>query len=390
MNFHIMIDDKFIDRFINDSETVSIKNTNRYFIRGLKQNAIYVNHPKAEWFEDLWNNDFMKILSDITEQDKIFIHWYDLYIGRLILTIDKNILLYVCLWGGEFYEDPFLYHISWVYDKMTLKFVKKVHILPKKWAKNPIYLLKQLWGISNYKKKARKEFELKKLTVQRINYLLLHPNNFPESDLIKNIYEINELCVLPFTYNQNFDLSYKLGIKQNNNDALNIQIGNSATESNNHADCIEVLKKFDKENIKLIIPLSYGSVTYAEFVKKCSLKYFLNKFESIEKFMSRDDYVRKLNEVDVAVMYHNRSQAFGNMILLLSLGKKLYIKSNNPLWQLFKKIGINVFDANKIKDQTFEEFSTLLTISEVNNNIKIIELLFSENKSLEYLRNILN
>ena len=99
MNYHIMIDDKFIDGFINDSENISTKNTNRYFIRGVKQKAIYVNHPKAEWIENLWSTDFRNILNTITSQDKIFIHWYDLYVGKVMLTIDKNIPLYVFFLG---------------------------------------------------------------------------------------------------------------------------------------------------------------------------------------------------------------------------------------------------------------------------------------------------
>jgi hypothetical protein len=384
-----MIDDKFIDRFIEDAECVCKPNKNYYFVRREKNNLNFVKNVLAQWV-DTGSNDFKKILGQISAKDKIFIHWYDLHIGKLMLTIDKNIPLYVVHWGGDFYEDPFLYHIHWIHDQLTLRFVKKEYILPKKWSKNPIYLLKQLWDILSYKKKALKEFEIKKRSINRINYLIFDPNNSFELELVKKIYSLDKLQMLPFLYDQNFDLANKLRIDKVYTTLIRVQIGNSATESNNHADCIKILKKFDKENIKLIIPLSYGSAIYAEFVKKYSLKYFLNKFESIEKFMSRDDYVRKLNEVDVAVMYHNRSQAFGNMITLLSLGKKLYLKSNNPLWQLFKKTGIRVFDANLIKDQSFEEFSTLLSTSEVNNNIKIIERLFSENKRLEYLRNILN
>src|ERR1035437_10527512 len=136
MNYHIMIDDKFIDGFINDSENVSTKNANRYFIRGTKQTAIYVNHPKAEWIEDLWSNDFRNILNCVTNQDKIFIHWYDLNVGKLMLTIDKNIPLYVSPWGGDFYEDPYLYHINWVHDTITLRYVKKTYIYPKRWSKH--------------------------------------------------------------------------------------------------------------------------------------------------------------------------------------------------------------------------------------------------------------
>ena len=39
MNYHIMIDDKFIDGFIEDAEKVSPSNTNVYFVNGKKENS---------------------------------------------------------------------------------------------------------------------------------------------------------------------------------------------------------------------------------------------------------------------------------------------------------------------------------------------------------------
>jgi dTDP-N-acetylfucosamine:lipid II N-acetylfucosaminyltransferase len=388
MNYHIMIDDKFINGFINDAENVTTKNTNRYFIRGVKQNAIYVIHPKAEWVEDIWSNDFKSILNSITDQDKIFIHWYDLYVGRLMLTIDKNIPLYVIPWGGDFYEDPYLYHINWIHDPITLRYVKKAYIFFEKWAMHPKSLLKNLWRLYDIDKKNLKRFELKKLTVHRINYLLIQ-NNSIEFDLIRNIYQIPEISCLPFFYDQNFDLANKLRIVQVKSN-INIQIGNSATSANNHVDCFKILRSFNNENIKLILPLSYGESGYGEFVKRNCLKIFRNKCEFLERFMPREEYIVKLNEIDVAIMFHNRSQAFGNCISLLTLGKKLYLKSNNPLYQVFQMGGIIVFDANKIKDLTFEEFIKPLKEDQIQSNIEKISNFYSEKTRLKNLRILLN
>ena len=182
----------------------------------------------------------------------------------------------------------------------------------------------------------------------------------------------------------------KLKSVRNKSIGANIQIGNSATEPNNHVDCIKVLKKFKDENIKLIVPLSYGPSIYAEFVKKYCIKNFPGKYEFIEKFISRDKYIEKLDEVDIAVMFHNRSQAFGNCIALITLGKKLYIKNNNPLWNFFQKTNIIVFDANKIKDLSFEEFLKPLTEEQIQSNISKISNFYSEKKRLEHLSCILN
>ncbi|MCW8896649.1 MAG: TDP-N-acetylfucosamine:lipid II N-acetylfucosaminyltransferase [Flavobacteriales bacterium] len=390
MNYHLMIDDKFIDDFIDDAEKVSSKNSNRYFIRGNRQNAIHVKHLKAEWVEDIWSNDFKAILNKITSSDKIFIHWYSLDVGKLMLTIDKNIPIYVICWGGDFYEDPYLYHINWIHDKLTLKYVRKKYIFPKKWAKRPNIFLKQLLTLLKNKRSIHEDFLLKKKTVQRINFMLIDPNLFHEIELIRKIYDAPKISQLPFGYNQNFDRAIKLKKYKKNNDFLNIQIGNSATGANNHMDCIKVLKKFKKEKIKLIIPLSYGRPDYAEVVKKYCTQVFNNKFEALEKFMPREEYLKKLNEIDVAIMFHNRSQALGNCITLLTLGKKLYLKNKNPLYQFFKTIGVDIFDIKTIKNLTFEEFSKPLSEEQTQSNIEKISNLFSEEKRLEYLSNILN
>lgn len=391
MNYHIMVDDKFIDGFIEDAEKVCEPNSNIYFVRGVKNYSQHVRHPLAQWV-DIWSADFGIILNSVTEQDKLFIHWYDLYVSRLILTINKKIPLYVPLWGGDFYEEPFLYHIDWIHDPKTLQFVKRKYVYPKKWSLRPWVFIQQLKDISNYKKKSLPEFEIKKQTISRINYILLHPYNTGEIELTKKIYQINNLQSLPFNYDLNFNLSdFVRRIKKNQElNSTNVLVGNSATESNNHADCFEVLKKFKQNDIRLSVPLSYGSEDYIDFVKKEGIKIFKNKFEPQQDFIPREEYVKKLNEVNIGIMYHNRSQAFGNMITLLSLGKKLYLKKNNPLWQLFQNTGIKVFDANTIKNLSYKEFSTPLTNIEIDNNIKKMSALFSDKKRLEYFSSLLN
>jgi hypothetical protein len=97
-----------------------------------------------------------------------------------------------------------------------------------------------------------------------------------------------------------------------------------------------------------------------------------------------------LSGVDICIMYHNRSQAFGNCIALLTLGKKLYLKSKNPLYQLFKSSGLVLYDATQIQALTFEEFSKPLSTVEVQSNVRLIAELFSSKKRLKYLTDVLN
>ncbi|MGZ5191244.1 MAG: TDP-N-acetylfucosamine:lipid II N-acetylfucosaminyltransferase, partial [Flavisolibacter sp.] len=227
--------------------------------------------------------------------------------------------------------------------------------------------------------------------VQRINFILIDPNNTAEVELTRKLYKASHLKHLPLNYNQNVDLANSIDFKlTDNHQVLNIQLGNSATEANNHVDCLQVIRKFKNENIKLIIPLAYGRDTYAKFVKENANELFVDKVVIHERFISREEYVRNLNEVDIGIMYHNRSQAFGNCVTLLSLGKKLFLKSNNPLFTLFNKVGIKVFDANLIRRMDFKEFAEPLSEGEKQINISLTLKYFSNERRLEYLEKTLN
>ena len=391
MNYHFSIDDKFIDGVIEDAEAVSSPNSNLYFIRGDEQNPRHVKSTKAIWVANIWSEAFRNILNTISSDDRLIIHWYDLEIGKLMLTIKPEIPLFVAVWGGDFYGDPFLYQTKWLFDKDTWTYVSKAYHQKTKFARRPDYIIKQLWGLYKKRVEDHKVKLLKQQSVKRINTILLYPNNSDEINLIKHIYKLDSIDYLPFLYNQNFDLANSLReSKQDNKQAICIQIGNSAAETNNHLDSFNELKKFKDNEISLVLPLSYGSKEYSRKVKAAGQFIFGNKFSAIEDFMSREEYIKYLNRVDVCIMYHNRSQAFGNCIALLTLGKKLYLKSKNPLYQLFKSSGLIVFDALKIKDMPFEAFSKPLSDENIRENIERINGLFSKKMRLAYLAKVLN
>ncbi len=392
MNYHIMIDDKFIDGFIDDAEKVSPSSTNVYFVNGKKEDSRYVKNAIAKWIR-FSDQEFLSIIKNATKNDKVIVHWYDLKTGQFLLeNLQSEVPLYVALWGGEFYEDPYLYHMDWIHDKLTLDFVKSNNIVPDKYNRRPHLFFKKIWLKLNYKSKAKKQFEEKIKTIKRIDKLLLPKNNEYEVELIKKIYGLEKLDFADFNYDQNVDLASVNAIENSsvNKDEIVIQIGNSATESNNHADALFLLSKFKSNTIKLVLPMAYGNVKYSSFVKKHGAFFFNTKIEYVENFVPRAEYITKLKETNVCIMYHNRQQAFGNCIPLLMLGKKLFLKKENSLFVFFQSIGVTVFDANEIDTMSFEEFCKPLAENQKNQNKIILQGLFSEEKRLQYLREIVN
>ena len=64
MNYHIMVDDKFIEGFIHDAEKVSRPGSNKYFLRGHSKDSVHVKTPLATWVGDILGEEFRDILSD--------------------------------------------------------------------------------------------------------------------------------------------------------------------------------------------------------------------------------------------------------------------------------------------------------------------------------------
>ncbi|WP_022960579.1 TDP-N-acetylfucosamine:lipid II N-acetylfucosaminyltransferase [Spongiibacter tropicus] len=174
-----------------------------------------------------------------------------------------------------------------------------------------------------------------------------------------------------FMYPSNLYKSFPVVDHEVSGDERVVLVGNSADPRNEHLDTLSRLSRFSGENIRIVAPLSYGRKQYAEEVIAEGRRLFGEKFEAITGFMPLDDYIRLLSSVDIAIFNHRRQQAMGNIISLLGLGKKVYMRSDITPWRLFADEGIKVFDI---------EFLDLapLELGLAERNRKIVADVFSE------------
>jgi hypothetical protein len=150
---------------------------------------------------------------------------------------------------------------------------------------------------------------------------------------------------------------YLDNIKTKEKKEVYIQIGNSATESNNHIEAINLLKKYKYENIKIFVPLSYGDKDYALKVKKYGEEIFGEKFNAMMDFLKPKEYSEYLGNIDILVFNHNRQQGLGNIYALVYLGKKIFIRRDISSWSFFEdtldiKLA-NTLDIDKINFESF-------------------------------------
>ncbi|MBS4539284.1 TDP-N-acetylfucosamine:lipid II N-acetylfucosaminyltransferase [Clostridium sp. D2Q-11] len=203
-------------------------------------------------------------------------------------------------------------------------------------------------------------------------------------ELAKKWYGAKGKFLFSFMYPSNLYKEYNISEVKKDSDKKYIQIGNSANLSNNHLEIFKKLEKYKNDNIEIICPLSYGNIEYRNQVIKEGERIFGRKFNPLLEFLPFNQYLELLSKIDIAIFNHDRQQAMGNIITLLGLGKKVYIKNNITSWDFCLEHGLTVFSSNKSFDCLYKELDTEKRVRNINN----VKEIFSERKLKEDLRKI--
>lgn len=278
------------------------------------------------------------LLKELYKAKKIIIHglWYD---KLNLLLLFNSILLKKCywvMWGGDFY------------------FPEKQSIIKKLLIRKLRHFITYLEGDYEYIKKHYK-------AKGEYHECLMYLSNTINEKILKIAEEYE-----------------KKGKKKG---TINILIGNSATEENNHIEVFEKLEKYKNEKIKIYVPLSYGDNNYAYKIIEKGKQIFNEKFIPLINFMPYEKYIKFLSTIDIAIFAHKRQQAMGNIIALLGMGKKVYLRKNTSQWKLFENLGIVVYDLNGI-------FLTRLDKNIAKNNKKNVFSFFSKDILIRQWQNI--
>jgi len=232
-----------------------------------------------------------------------------------------------------------------------------------------------MWGGDFYF--PEKQSWIKKQVIKKIGHIVTYIKG--DYELVQKWYGAKGKYHECFKYPSNLYKEYN--IKPKKHSIINIQLGNSADPTNNHIYILKKLVKYKDENISIFVPLSYGNKLYAQEVIKYGKKIFANKFIPLTEFMPFEKYLDFLSRIDIAIFAHNRQQAMGNIITLLGLGKKVYMRSDITPWKFFKDIGVKVFDVANIEIDLINEKA------KKENQQKIREY-FSQKNYLTQLQNL--
>lgn len=154
-------------------------------------------------------------------------------------------------------------------------------------------------------------------------------------------------------------------------------IGNSGYESNFHKEIFNLLKKQSNE-IKVICPLAYGNQNYIDEIISLGTKLFKKNFTPLLNYLPLNEYYSTLSGVDSGIFAHDREQGTGNVIPLLGMGKKVYLRTTTTQWNTYLNLGLKIFD---YKDFGLHEISK----SDQQQNIEIVSKYFcKENLAKQY------
>lgn len=394
MNYHFCVDDKFIDKFILDANEVS--DNNIYIFVFEKNNAKYVKY-KGGIYAPFKSNKFIEVITKITQDDKVFFHPYMQELSnKIIHSIPKRTKVYTMFWGSEFLQLPpncgYNNKISkFLYEPKTLQYVKKTTPKPLKGIfksliesikkLNPkIFIFRLFYSKMNEWKymKTRRDF-LKRITA------ICHWNRL-DVDILEKLYN-TKVQQKKFCYDVFIDSVTELPERSIKKELI-ILLGNSDTPTNNHLEAFDLLKKFKDDNIKIYCPLSYHKKEYAYFIAKKGEEFFGDKFIPILDFLPVEKYYEMINDVDICFMNHNRTQAAGNILVLIKTGAKIFINSKSTIYKLCKNLGIKVYATDDILNLSFEELQKNQEKDISLKNYKLFKDYLLRDK-LENLQNLL-
>jgi hypothetical protein len=359
---HITSDNKFISHALTSFENVYPgQNTVWMFANGYDWHASK-NHRDLEFtFLDMFKPSLLKKLKLF---DLVVIHGFDLFKYPLVALAPKDVKFAWLGWGYDYYG--YIYKNE---DDLLLTGTQKIqNQCARKTLKDTIYPVKLVKKLV----KMALEFLFKKKAIKRIGSF--SPVLEEDYQLVEQTKLISFLpAYMPWNYGSLEESLVKnfIGERVSGNSIL---LGNSASFTNNHLEAFELIKKvasYENTDFKIVAPLSYGDECYRSVILKEGNVRFGDDFKAVTDFISIDEYVALLKQCGFAIMNHKRQQAVGNIVIMMYLGARVFLRADNPTYQMLKKDGAVINTVQELENQP-SLLNMSLTEQEIQSNIEIL------------------
>lgn len=166
-----------------------------------------------------------------------------------------------------------------------------------------------------------------------------------------------------------------------------ILVGNSATYTGNHVEAFNLLHKLQVNDRQVVVPLSYGDEQLASELTNIGKEYFADNFEPLIDFMPIENYVAIIKKCGYVIMNHVRQQAVGNIVIMLYLGARVFVRCENPVYHFFKKSGVVLSTVQELETNP-ALLDRPLAYKERYSNRALVGEYWSRQKAYERTRNL--
>lgn len=382
MKLHLTHDNIFIDNIIKVCDEFSLLDDHKFvvFPNDDGKEIKFVRSDAA--LKAVYDSpEFWQAIGDWKKYSTVYIHWLWDRTQQLVLQIPKEIKVVWCFWGGDGLEIPEL--LDYVYQPKTAKYYRFNKNIKPFFTFNIKKLKQHIYESYVYLPRFYKQH---KLAVQRIDYFAHYlPFDFQVVQKVND----SQMKMLPFHYACMEDLvtlSQQIYIPA----GKHIILGNSDTETNNHLEAIDVLSANELADYTIYCPLSYEGKKYAKDIAEYGKKKLGKQFLPLLEFLPRIEYEKILSQSKVAIMNHNRSQALGNLAILLCNGTRVYMSKDSALFKFFKENNIHVYSLQDDYSDKNSWYLESLSKQEIEENRKSMFQLFGREHYKEKLKLLFN
>lgn len=359
MNLHIGVDNLFIDKLCDNLAELGVLSKNKVIIRATEKPK-HIRHDVM--YAPMYSREFESLIGDTKQYERVVIHQFSPLMYRWVANHSFNTLDWA-VWGVDLYDLPFVNFE--LYEPHTKNgFIKRNRSL-----NDTLYSVKYLFTNSMYRKRAFAKVD---------NLLTWMPSEFEFAQ--RKIPELKARQTFFFYENTVAyeDLHRHLSSSaKSDSQRTRLIVGNSATPTNNHLDVLHYLQDNGIE-ADVIIPLSYGDDKYSEFLRSSVNFFTMGKVEFMDKRLDFNSYLNFLNSADALVMNNIRPQGYGNIFMMLALGKPVFLSEKNVSAKDLTSYGIPWHSFSELSSFSKQK-------SKATEDSKALFQLLSHKKSLETL-----
>lgn len=309
MNLHIVPDSVFVNKFIDNLRETGVSENNRFVVRTNQEKLRLIKHDIP--FARLYSRHFDSLIGSPKKYKNVFVHQFTPLLYRWIATNEFSSLGWM-VWGADLYNLPELE--SLFYETITLnQFVQRRFSIQKN-----LYRFKVSMLHGRFKSRAYSQ-------VDSILTWMTSEYDFA----VKNLPGVRAKHLFFFYENE---VPYReidgISVMKGKRERPLYVLGNSSTPELNHVDAVHQLQSMG-ERADLIVPVSYGDKEYRKFLMERLSSYKNGSIRFLRDYMPFPEYLQLLSETDGLIMNNVRPQGYGNILMMMYMGKRVFLNDKN-------------------------------------------------------------